>query len=98
MTDDPAWPLVLEWSREATNEHRLVEADDEAGERTLGALDGVPEWSVRGALARHAAVLAVQDWLFVLGEHVGLGTLVVSLAVLACVVTTQRARVERARP
>jgi hypothetical protein len=70
-SDDPAWPLVREWSREATNRHRLIEADDEAGIRALESLEGVTEWSVLGALARNAQVLVVEDWLFVLGAGGG---------------------------
>jgi hypothetical protein len=65
--EDPAWPLVQSWSAEATNAHRLLPADDEAGKATLAALGGVTEWSVLGALARHCAALVVDDWLVVLG-------------------------------
>ena len=70
-SDDPAWPLVREWSREATNQHRLIDADDAVGIRALESLEGVTEWSVLGALARNAQVLAVEDWLFVLGAGGG---------------------------
>lgn len=69
--EDPAWPLVREWSQAATNAHRLIEAEAEAGVHALASLEGVTEWSVLGALARNAQVLAVEDWLFVLGAGGG---------------------------
>lgn len=69
--DDPAWPLIQQWSAEASNPHRLLPAGDEAGEATLASLDGVTEWSALGALARHAAALVIDDWLVVLGAGGG---------------------------
>ena len=65
--NEPAWPLVQEWSAEATNTHRLVPAEDAVGAATLDSLDGITEWSALGALARHCAALVVDDWLVVLG-------------------------------
>ena len=71
MTGDPAWPLVRSWSEEAGNPHRLLPAEEAAGIATLAALEGVTEWSVLGALARHCAALVVDDWLVVLGAGGG---------------------------
>lgn len=67
MADDSAWPLIEEWSREATNPHALLPADDAAGEAALAGLEQLTEASVLGALARRAAALVVDDWLVVLG-------------------------------
>ena len=66
-TDDPAWPLIQEWSAEAANPHRLLPAEDAVGIATLDSLEGITEWSVLGGLARHCAALVVDDWLVVLG-------------------------------
>ena len=66
-SDDPAWPIVLGWSAEAKNPHRLLEAEDADGVATLASLEGITEWSVLGALARNCAALVVDDWLLVLG-------------------------------
>ena len=58
----------------------------------------------RGGVAKVGQVQLLQPMLTltwsaaVLGEHVGPGTLLTALAVLACVVATQRARVDQARP
>ena len=58
----------------------------------------------RGGVAKIGQVQLVQPLLTLgwaaalLGEHVGPGTLVASLAVVASVVATQRARVGRVRP
>ena len=65
--NEPAWPLVQEWSAEATNPHRLVPAEEAVGAATLDSLEGITEWSALGALARHCAALVVDDWLVVFG-------------------------------
>jgi Protein of unknown function DUF2625 len=64
---DPAWPLIEAWSAEATNRHRLMPVEDDAGTATLDSLEGITERSVLGALARRASALVVDDWLLVLG-------------------------------
>jgi hypothetical protein len=72
MTErDEAWPLVQAWSAEAANPHVLLPADEAEGAATLASLEGITEWSVLGALARHCAALIVDDWLLVLGAGGG---------------------------
>lgn len=58
---------MQKWAAEASNPHRLLDADEAAGDAALESLDGVTERSVLGALARHCAALLVDDWLLVLG-------------------------------
>ena len=64
---DPAWPVLEGWLAEATNAYELTLASPEVGEAALGALHGITERSVLGAMALYVESLRVDDWLVVLG-------------------------------
>lgn len=64
---DASWPALRDWLEDTGNLVELVEADDDAGNAALAAIDGAGEETALGAVVRHAAGIVVDDWLVLLG-------------------------------
>ncbi|HEY2513750.1 MAG TPA: DUF2625 family protein [Polyangiaceae bacterium] len=68
LSPDPAWPLVLEWQRDARNRLEVLPVDRRRAEATLVAL-GVTTRSPMGAVVwESGGILVDGGWVRVLGS------------------------------